>query len=93
MEDWTREKKNNAYLKYARLLLEHACPKICIRTPCVQTLRLAATIGAVTLVILPLGKLLLPTGKQLFVCNRHSQSEITLGKLPWIRQKEQKNFP
>ena len=51
------------------------------------------TLGAVTLAILPLGKWLLPTGKQLFVCNRFSQSEIAFGKFPWMRQKEQKNFP
>ena len=34
-----------------------------------------------------------PWGKQLFMCGRFPQGEIASGKFPWIRQKEQKNYP
>ena len=37
-------------------------------------------------------KWLLPTEKQLFVCDRFSQGEIASVKFPSIRQKEQKNY-
>ena len=38
----------------------------------------------------PMGKWLLPTGKELFVCDRLSQSKNCLGKFPRIHRKEQK---
>ena len=50
-------------------------------------------IGAGTLPILSMGKWLLPTGKQLLVCDRFSLGEVTSGKFPWIYQSEQKNYP
>ena len=51
------------------------------------------SLGAVALVILPMGKWLLPMGKQLFVCDRFPQGEIVSGKFQWISQKEQKKLP
>lgn len=39
-----------------------------------------------------MGEWLLPTEKQLFVCDRFSQGEIASVKFPWILQKEQKNY-
>ena len=53
----------------------------------------SCVIGAVTLALLRMGKWLLPIGKQLLVCDRFPQGEIASGKLPEIRQKEQKSYP
>ena len=50
-------------------------------------------IAVVTQALLPMGKERLPTGKDVFVSNRFSQTETALYLFPWIHQKEQKNFP
>ena len=51
------------------------------------------SLGVVTLVILPMGKWLLPMGKQLFVSDRFPQGEIASGKFQWISQNDQKKLP
>ena len=45
------------------------------------------TLVVVTLALLPMGKLRLPTGMDVFVCNRFPQTETALGLFPWIHQK------
>ena len=45
----------------------------------------------VILAFLPMGmERLLPTGKQLFVCDHFFQGEIAWGEFSWMRQKYQK---
>ena len=45
----------------------------------------------VILAFLPMGmERLLPTGKQLFVCDHFFQGEIAGGEFSWMRQKYQK---
>ena len=49
------------------------------------TLKIVVCKSAVTLASLPMGKGLLPMGKQPFVRDRFSQRELASGKFPWIR--------
>ena len=69
----------------------------CLRDSCGVTARVSTSehqlLAVVTLALLPIGKWRLPTGKDVFVCNRFPQTETALGLFPWIHQKEQKNFP
>ena len=45
----------------------------------------------VILAFLPMGmERLLPTGKQLFVCDHFFQGEIAWGEFSWMRQKYKK---
>ena len=58
----------------------------------INELKRPEAVVVVTVALLPMGKWRLPTGKDVFVCNRFPQTETALVLFPWIHQKEQKNF-
>ena len=68
------------------------CSKMCQNTEDYRYTREKTSDTQGTPAVSPMGKWLLPTGKELFVCDRLSQSKNCSRKFPWIHRKEQKNY-